>query len=225
VTRDVEAVAAEVLTAAITEAVALGRRTGSVVHVGGMAHTYARRLTAALAAETPARCPVCRHAPHDALGFCPNFASDNDCDCAGVAPAAPTDGLTDAGSTVRLSDSQYDLVSSGHIRAHGCGGTRCSAREDDLRVVASIAIAHRAAAEAAARADERERALLAAADEMEAVIADGDVAEVAAPVAGEVGRSAVVARRNDLYEEPSEWLRQYARAALAQPAETGSDCG
>jgi len=27
------------------------------------------------------RCPVCRHTPHASLGFCPNLASDNDCDC------------------------------------------------------------------------------------------------------------------------------------------------
>lgn len=32
------------------------------------------------------RCPVCRHAPHDAAGFCPNLASDNDCGCQGIGP-------------------------------------------------------------------------------------------------------------------------------------------
>ena len=49
-----------------------------------------------------------------------------------------------------------------------------------------------------------------AADEMGYVISEGDVAEVAAPVPGEVGRSAVVSRRDCLYEDPVEWLRTYA---------------
>ena len=40
---------------------------------------------------------------------------------------------------------------------------------------------------------------------------DGDVAEVAAPVEGEVGRHTVIDRRDALYEEPHEWLRQYDR--------------
>ena len=31
--------------------------------------------------EPSDRCPECKHAPHTALGFCPNMASDNDCDC------------------------------------------------------------------------------------------------------------------------------------------------
>lgn len=29
------------------------------------------------------RCSRCGHMPHDRLGFCPNFASDNDCSCPG----------------------------------------------------------------------------------------------------------------------------------------------
>lgn len=53
-------------------------------------------------------------------------------------------------------------------------------------------------------------ALLAAADEMSAVIAEGDSAEAAAPVPGEVGRSTVVGRGDALYEEPDTWLREYA---------------
>lgn len=56
----------------------------------------------------------------------------------------------------------------------------------------------------------RVEALREAADEMEAVIADGDVAEVAAHAPGEVGRSNVIAARDALYEEPNEWLRAYA---------------
>lgn len=55
------------------------------------------------------------------------------------------------------------------------------------------------------------RALEKAADEMEFVIAEGDVAEVAAPVQGERGRDSVVARRDALYEEPHTWLRDRAR--------------
>lgn len=64
------------------------------------------------------------------------------------------------------------------------------------------------------QAEDEARALREAADEMEAVIADGDVAEVAAFVPGEVGRGAAVARRDALYEEPHTWLRD--RAALAE---------
>jgi hypothetical protein len=54
------------------------------------------------------------------------------------------------------------------------------------------------------------KALLYAAEEMSAVISDGDVAEVAAPVEGEVGRASAVERRDRLYEEPYTWLREYA---------------
>ena len=60
-----------------------------------------------------------------------------------------------------------------------------------------------------------------AADEAEAIIADGDVAEVAAPVPGEVGRGAAVDRRDRLYEEPHTWLRERADS-LAAP-ETDPD--
>jgi len=59
-----------------------------------------------------------------------------------------------------------------------------------------------------------------AADEMEAVIADGDCAESAAPVSGEVGRSVAVARRDALYEEPHEWLRAYATRLADEPTTT-----
>lgn len=64
-------------------------------------------------------------------------------------------------------------------------------------------------------------ALLAAADEMELVIADGDSAECAAPVEGEVGRSTVVGFRDALYEEPHTWLRQYA--AHRRPMPSGAE--
>lgn len=38
------------------------------------------------------KCPDCRHAPHDSIGFCPNMASDNDCDCKrGTPPPAAGD--------------------------------------------------------------------------------------------------------------------------------------
>jgi hypothetical protein len=65
-----------------------------------------------------------------------------------------------------------------------------------------------AAREAAARRE----ALLEAADEVEAIENDALVAEVAAHVPGEVGRSAVIARRDEMYEEFAGWLR-----ALAEP--------
>ncbi len=68
-------------------------------------------------------------------------------------------------------------------------------------------------------------ALLAAADEMEMVIAEGDCADLAAPVPGEVGRATVAARRNDLYEEPATWLREYAATfAAPTPDEVGLVC-
>lgn len=60
-----------------------------------------------------------------------------------------------------------------------------------------------------------------AADAMECVIANGDVAEVAAHVPGEVGRSACVERRDRLYEEPVEWLREYAATRVTSSG--GSD--
>lgn len=71
-------------------------------------------------------------------------------------------------------------------------------------------------------AEIKAEALREAADEMEAVIADGDVAAVAAPVSGEVGRSAVVRKRDALYEEPHEWLREWA-ARVAGTTEAGDE--
>ena len=52
--------------------------------------------------------------------------------------------------------------------------------------------------------------LLKAAEDMEAIIANGDVAEVAAPVEGEVGRAAAASKRDQLYEEPVEWIKHRA---------------
>lgn len=42
-----------------------------------------------VAAAEVERCPRCRHAPHDGVGFCPNMASDNDCDCTYDAADVP----------------------------------------------------------------------------------------------------------------------------------------
>jgi len=53
-------------------------------------------------------------------------------------------------------------------------------------------------------------ALRTAALEMEATIAAGDIAEVAAPVEGESGRSEAVAARDEVYEDPAGWLRKRA---------------
>lgn len=47
-----------------------------------VAYDDLRRALAGLDLE---RCSKCRHARHDTLGFCPNMASDNDCDCTGDA--------------------------------------------------------------------------------------------------------------------------------------------
>ena len=66
---------------------------------------------------------------------------------------------------------------------------------------------------------EVEAALGAAADEMESVIANGDVAEVAAPVPGETGRASAVAKRDALYEEPHTWLRSRAAHLRAEGGE------
>lgn len=52
--------------------------------------------------------------------------------------------------------------------------------------------------------------LLALARVMEGVIADGDVAEVAATVPGEVGRSTCIDRRDAIYDDPAGWVRNYA---------------
>lgn len=59
-------------------------------------------------------------------------------------------------------------------------------------------------------------ALEEAADEMDAVIACGDVAEVAAPVEGSVGRPEAISNRDSLYEEPSYWLRAHAAAVRGE---------
>lgn len=48
------------------------------------------------------------------------------------------------------------------------------------------------------------------ADLMDEVIHRGDVAEVAAPVEGESGRSEAVSARDSLLEDPSGWLRSNA---------------
>lgn len=47
--------------------------------------------------------------------------------------------------------------------------------------------------------------------EMECTISTGDVAESAAYVDGETGRSGAVNARDSLYEVPYEWVRSYAK--------------
>lgn len=58
----------------------------------------------------------------------------------------------------------------------------------------------------------RREALLEAAEEIEAIENDALVAEVAAHVPGEVGRSAVIARRDEMYEDVAGWLRDLAES-------------
>lgn len=69
----------------------------------------------------------------------------------------------------------------------------------------------------------RASAVLALRDEMAQTIASGDVAEVAAPVEGEVGRQEVIDARDELYEDPFEWVEGYLKraeqSALAWEAE------
>jgi len=54
-------------------------------------------------------------------------------------------------------------------------------------------------------------ALRFAADILESAINAGDIAEVAAPVDGEVGRAEAVSQRDEIYEDPAAWLRGVAR--------------
>ena len=49
------------------------------------------------------------------------------------------------------------------------------------------------------------------AHEMECVISTGDVAESAAHVDGEAGRTGAIDARDSLYEAPYEWVRSYAK--------------
>jgi hypothetical protein len=53
-------------------------------------------------------------------------------------------------------------------------------------------------------------ALRMAALELEATIASGDVAECAAHVPGESGRTAAIDARDEAYEDPAGWLRKRA---------------
>lgn len=51
------------------------------------------------------RCPDCRHAPHDGIGFCPNMASDNDCSCThGATPTEQTSPCPWNGIRLRTMD-------------------------------------------------------------------------------------------------------------------------
>jgi hypothetical protein len=52
--------------------------------------------------------------------------------------------------------------------------------------------------------------LEAAAQDAAGVIASGDVAECAAFVSGETGRTEAISGRDNLYEDPAGWLRDYA---------------
>lgn len=74
----------------------------------------------------------------------------------------------------------------------------------------------RAALEAAAPFIQAE-ALEEAADEAEAIITAGDIAECAAHVPGERGRQSAVDARDQLYNDPEDWLR--ARAAAERGGE------
>jgi len=53
-------------------------------------------------------------------------------------------------------------------------------------------------------------ALRYAADVLEGAIGAGDIAEVAAPVEGEQGRTSAVQSRDDIYNDPAGWLRSMA---------------
>lgn len=72
----------------------------------------------------------------------------------------------------------------------------------------------------------RATAVLALRDEMAQTIASGDVAEVAAPVEGEVGRQEVIDARDELYEDPLGWVEGYLeraeQSALAREAVRGT---
>lgn len=54
---------------------------------------YAAGDAAEEATDVP-RCPKCYHAPHG--NWCPNMASDNDCDCTYVPPYKPAPGRDEA---------------------------------------------------------------------------------------------------------------------------------
>lgn len=60
------------------------------------------------------------------------------------------------------------------------------------------------------------KSLRDAADEIDAVIADGDVAAAAAHVPGEVGRASAILYRVSLYEDPADWLRARADSLDSQ---------
>jgi hypothetical protein len=66
-------------------------------------------------------------------------------------------------------------------------------------------------------------ALRMAALELEAMIAAGDVADVAAPVEGESGRAAAVEARDEIYNDPAGWLRERADMIEAIPEEHDED--
>lgn len=49
------------------------------------------------------------------------------------------------------------------------------------------------------------------AQEMDYSVRLGDLAEAAAPAPGEVGRGDAINNRDDLHEDPADWLRNYAK--------------
>lgn len=62
-------------------------------------------------------------------------------------------------------------------------------------------------------------ALRFASDILESAINAGDVAEVAAPVEGGVGRPEAISQRDEIYEDPAGWLR-----GIADGLERDWDC-
>lgn len=52
-------------------------------------------------------CPMCRHAAHDHLGFCPNLASDNECNCKGFVADA---GLQELADRAGLDQEQVEKM-------------------------------------------------------------------------------------------------------------------
>ena len=106
--------------------------------------------------------------------------------------------------------AELERVLRAHIRL---GYNECSAGDlvdDGLSSFSAQHRAHLAAVLAPLVEAEKAAALREAADEMTRVIADGDVAEVAGYVPGEVGRASAVQGRDSLYEEPDQWLRDCA---------------
>jgi len=108
----------DVIEAASTSDNTGGREAACGCKIGGLHRYECAGVGHVHPPRTAERCPECRHAPHDGQAFCPNWASDNDCDCKHGRPA-PAESDTggregDPTAAERIAEHLHERFAADH---------------------------------------------------------------------------------------------------------------